>query len=115
MTIADKVAFTPTRGPDRSRLALSGPPKTGRTEQLSITARDQSIFPIRGKLVQQLRNGSNPKFRPAPNLSPFASRTCRSRNLVFLAASATEYRYGAQKSRPRGKPRPPGAVAPHAA
>jgi len=51
-----------------------------------------------------MRNGSNPKFRPAASRATVASSSSRSRNPVLSAAAAREYHYGARKLCPRGKP-----------
>ena len=47
MTIANQVALTATLSPICQIWPSQQPPKTARTEQLSTTARDQSIWPSR--------------------------------------------------------------------
>ena len=47
VTIANQVAFTATLSPICRIWPSQTPPKTARTEQLSTTARDQSIWPSR--------------------------------------------------------------------
>ena len=90
VTITNQVAFTATLGSICRIWPSQPPPKTARTEQLSTTARDQSIWPSR---ESQSSNAKwiNPKFRPAASLATVASRSWRSRNPVILAAFAREY------------------------
>jgi hypothetical protein len=64
-----------------------------------------------GKANPARRNGSNPKFCPPASRATAASSSYCNRNPVFAAASAREYRCGARKRCPRGKPGLSGAIA----
>ena len=69
VTIANQVAFTATLSPICRIWPSQQPPKTARTEQLSITACDQSIWPSRES------QSSNAKWIKSQNPS-----RCQSRN-----------------------------------
>ena len=84
--LALSVGSGPVSSPQKPRVPNSGQPQ-------HATRRSGH----HGKASPAMRNGSNPKSRPAASLATVTSRSCRSRNPVLSAASAREYHYGARK------------------
>ena len=84
MTLAAQ--FGPVGG-IRSRL---WPPKTARTEQLSTTARDQSIRPTRPSQSNSDKVNQIARYQTLANLAGFSNRSCLSRSPVPLATSPKE-------------------------
>src|SRR5579863_85112 len=99
------------------RLALSvgfGPVSSPQKRRVPNSCQSPRVTSRSGhheKASPAMRNGSNPKFRPAASRATVASSSSRSRNPVLSAAAAREYHYGARKLCPRGKPGLSDAVA----
>ena len=84
MTIANQVALTATLSPICRIWPSQQPPKTARTEQLSITARDQSIWPsresqssnakwIKSQIPSRCQSRNRQQLIPEPQPSAFGS------------------------------------------
>lgn len=93
--LALSVGFCPVCSPQKSRA-----PNNCRPQHAN------SRFGHHVKASSAMRNGSNPKFRPAANPADAASRSCRSRNPVLSAASAKECHFAARKLCRQGKSDP---------
>jgi hypothetical protein len=83
VTIANQVAITAPLSPICRIWPRQQPPKTARTEQLSATARDESISAITGKPVQQCEMDQIPNSVLLPVSQPSPAGHARAATQCF--------------------------------